>query len=325
MTASYATDVPFKQSPWRGVRLSAARADGSGATEAFVSPGLGCNLLAFVVDGTDYMVAGDAEQPPKLLGSPILYPTPNRVRDGRMTFEGRAFSFQPNMGAHFIHGLVRDQSWDVDAPVAAGERASLTARIRFAPGTAIYELFPIANTLQVTYSVTPGVVRMDWLVRNEDATQRLPFGLAIHPYFPVIGPRESVRISVPARKWMEAVELMPTGRLLDLSRGPADLRRSTSLNRLDLDDVFWGLQPDRPAVIDYDSTGIRVTLAASELFTHAVVYTPQGKGFFCIENQSCSTDAHNLYAQGMERAAHLTILDPGQTLEAWIELRVGKR
>jgi len=134
-----------------------------------------------------------------------------------------------------------------------------------------------------------------------------------------------VRITVPARKWMQAVELMPTGKLVDPSRAPADLRRSTSLSHLHIDDVFWGMQPDKPALIDYDSTGIRLTLSASELFTHAVVYTPEGKDFFCIENQSCSTDAHNLYAQGLEKAAHLQILEPGQSLEAWIELRVGAR
>jgi aldose 1-epimerase len=189
----------------------------------------------------------------------------------------------------------------------------------------VYDLFPIANTLQVTYTVTPGGVRMDWLVRNDDAAQRLPFGLAIHPYFPILGSRESVRITVPARKWMQAVELMPTGKLVDLGRGPADLRRSTSLGKLNIDDVFWGMETDKPAIIDYDTTGMRVTLAASELFTHAVVYTPQGKGYFCIENQSCSTDAHNLYAQGLDKAAHLTILEPGQSLEAWIEIRVSAR
>ncbi|NLG27838.1 MAG: hypothetical protein GX557_07990, partial [Chloroflexi bacterium] len=204
MSASVESDQPFRQSGWRTVRLSAANAEGGAPTEVQISPALGCNLLSFVVNGTDYIVAGDLEQEPRVLGSPILYPTPNRVHDGQMSFDGRPFAFQPNMGPHFIHGLVRDQLWQLDPPCTDGDRACLTARIAFAPGDPIYDLFPITNTLQVTYTVTPGAVRMDWLVRNDDATQRLPFGLAIHPYFPIIGPRESVRITVPARKWMEA-------------------------------------------------------------------------------------------------------------------------
>ncbi|NLF03365.1 MAG: hypothetical protein GX601_20580 [Anaerolineales bacterium] len=325
MSASVESEQPFRQSGWRTVRLSAIDAKGGARTEVHISPALGCNMLSFAVDGTDYIVAGDLEPEPRVLGSPILYPTPNRVRDGRMSFDGRSFVFQPNMGPHFIHGLVRDQLWQLDPPCADDDHVCLTARIAFAPGNPIYDLFPIANTLQVTYTVMPGVVRMDWLVRNDDDAQRLPFGLAIHPYFPVIGPRESVRITVPARKWMEAVELMPTGRLVDLAKAPADLRRTTSLGKLNIDDVFYGMQPDRPATIDYDHSGVRLTLLASELFTHAVVYTPQGKDFFCIENQSCSTDAHNLHARGLERAAHLQILEPGQSLEAWIEFRVSQR
>jgi aldose 1-epimerase len=53
-----------------------------------------------------------------------------------------------------------------------------------------------------------------------------------------------------------------------------------------------------------------------------VVYTPPERPFFCVENQSCSTDAHNLYSQGLQEAAHLTILDPGDSLAAWIEIAV---
>ena len=65
-----------------------------------------------------------------------------------------------------------------------------------------------------------------------------------------------------------------------------------------------------------------LTLEASELFTHSVVYTPAGQPFFCVENQSCSTDAHNLYARGLEKEAHLTVLPPGASLSAYIEMVV---
>ena len=36
----------------------------------------------------------------------------------------------------------------------------------------------------------------------------------------------------------------------------------------------------------------KLTLFADDFFTHSVVFTPTGRPFFCIENQSCSTDAH---------------------------------
>ncbi len=50
-----------------------------------------------------------------------------------------------------------------------------------------------------------------------------------------------------------------------------------------------------------------------------------GRPFFCVENQSCSTDAHNLYAQGKQELAHLVILAPGQSLNAWVEFTVSEQ
>jgi aldose 1-epimerase len=305
---------------WRTIRLSYADDSGERA-EAEVAPEAGSNLVTLRIDGQDYIYSRPTGSP--FRGTPMLYPTPNRVRDAQFTFGGRTFCFTPNNGPNFIHGLVRDQPWACDEPRVTAEGASVTTRIAFEPGKAIYELFPIRNTLELTFTFSPRAVRLDFCVQNQDS-QPLPFGLAIHPYFPVIGPRENVRLQVPAKRWMEAVNLLPTGRLVDLAEGPADLRQPQRLSALSLDDVFWGLAPDKPQVIYYDGIGKKVTLTASELFTHSVVYTPQGRPYFCIENQSCSTDAHNLHARGLVEEAHLTVLEPGQRLAAWVEIGVSE-
>ena len=39
----------------------------------------------------------------------------------------------------------------------------------------------------------------------------------------------------------------------------------------------------------------------------------------CLENYTCPTDAHNLYAKGFEDIAHLLIVKPGDKREGWIE------
>ena len=304
---------------WDTVRLSFTEA-GQERAAAQIAPSMGSNLLSLQFDGQDYIYARPTGSP--FTGTPVLYPTPNRVRDAQFTFGGHTFKFIPNNGPNFIHGLVRDQPWEHTEPRITPESVSLTTHIAFAPGKPIYEFFPIRNTVEITFTLGPRSMRLDFTVRNQDE-RPLPFGLAIHPYFPVIGPRESVRLQVPAKKRMEAVNLLPTGRLIDLEGDPTDLRQPRSLAELNLDDVFWGMEPDKPAVIYYDQIGKKLILNASELFTHAVVYTPQGKPFFCVENQSCSTDAHNLHARGLTQEAHLTILEPGQATQAWIEIALG--
>jgi len=310
---------------WDIVRLVGPGRTEGGQTVAGFMPQQGSNLFDLVVDGTDYLFCQAPAAGAALLGTPILYPMPNRVRDAQFTFAGRTFRFQPNNGPNFIHGLVRDQPWQVEDAQVTDHSVSVKTWIRFEPGTSIYSLFPIRNTLELIYTLTPGAIRFDFTVRNDDAKQFLPFGLAIHPYFPVLGPRESVRILVPALKWMEAEDLLPTGRLIDMAQGPADLRQPTPLSHLKLDDVFWGMAEDKPAVIYYDSLGLKLTLAASGFFTHAVVYTPPTMPFFCIENQSCSTDAHNLYSRGLREEAHLAVLGPGESQSAWVQLTLSEQ
>lgn len=311
------------QTGWHTICLSYTPSGAATAqSTARFSTDMGSNLLGFEVDGIEYLYSGPSLQlGANMTGTPVLYPTPNRVRDGQFTFEGRTFKFAPTRGIGHSHGLVRNAPWECDEPVIADGSILATTRIIFEPGKGWYEQFPIRHTLELTYTLKPNTLRFDFAVHNQDA-QRLPFGLAIHPYFNVIGPRESVRIQIPALKWMENINMFPTGRLIDLDKCPTDLRKPTRLSEIHHDGVFWGLSPDRPQVIYYDSIGKKLTLVASELFTHMVTYTPHRQPFFCIENQSCSVDAHNHHVRGFVEQAHLTILEPDKKLAARIEMSV---
>ena len=64
-----------------------------------------------------------------------------------------------------------------------------------------------------------------------------------------------------------------------------------------------------------------LVLESDEAFTHLVVYTPN-QPFFCVENQTCSTDAHNLASAGKKREAHLQICPPGQVRKGWVRFMV---
>jgi len=252
-------------------------------------------------------------------GNPILYPTPNRVRNGRCTFEGREFRFSDD-GKTTIHGLVRKLSWQADPPRRDEGELVLKTWVDFTPETPTFDRFPIRHRLEVEYRLSATGLRMVFAVENRD-TARLPFGFAFHPYFRILGAREQTVIWVPAERKMEATpDLLPTGVLQKLDGAPFDLRQPRSLSELALDDVYWGMSAARPAGYEARDAGIRVSLPASEHFTHMVVYTPPGKPFFCLENQTCSTDAHNLHAKGLTDEAHLLVVEPGSRISGWVEI-----
>ena len=121
---------------------------------------------------------------------------------------------------------------------------------------------------------------------------------------------------------MPANRLIPTGKIVSMEEGPADLRGLTPLDKLDLDDLWWGMEPLKPMEIYYESIKRKVSIFASDIFTHAVTYTPAAQGFFCLENQTNATDAVRLYQDGHQDAAHLIILDPGESIAGKIRIQV---
>jgi aldose 1-epimerase len=290
---------------------------------ADITPDNGMNLFSLQVDGTELMMdRGPIVDNQWSLGTYILYPSPGRMEKAKFTFDGRKFRLQPNWFDNQIHGLVRFQRWEYDEPTVNTDGISLTARIEFEPDTPLYREFPVRNRLEVTMTLHETGLRYDFVVTNRDRDNRLPFGLAIHPFFNIIGDRRDVRLKVPATHVLENVDLIPTGKRLPLNGHPADLREIHSLESLDLDEIYFGVTPDSPPIIWFDDSDRQLTLTGSELFSHCVVYTPAGQSFFCVENQSCAADAHNLHSR--KKDSGLSILEPGESMTAWIDLTISR-
>jgi aldose 1-epimerase len=290
--------------------------------EARIAPEAGSNLYSLKVDGTELLVQPEKLGWPALrYGFPILFPTPNRVRDSKFTFDSHTYTFKANERTHFIHGLMHSLKWSVRNPSADGDSAWVETFLDWDSSVPDFGLFPIKHRLTMKFALNSEGVRLSFTVDNRDQ-KRLPFGFAFHPWFQILGSRAETYLQVPAQKHMEAEGLLPTGKLEDLEGSPYDLRAPVSLENLKLDDVYWGLVTERPPGYEARDKGLTVSLEASKEFTHMVVYTPPGKPFFCMENQTCSTDAHNLHARGLQKEAHLLIVDPGKSLSGWLYVRV---
>lgn len=294
--------------------------------EARISPDAGSNLYSLKVDAVELLVQPDsvAQLPGFRYGFPVLYPTPNRVRDSKFTFGGHSYSFSPNDRSHFIHGLVHSLRWQCAAPASDAEGVTLKTWLDWNAAFPGFQIFPVTHRISLTYRLNREGVKISFTVENQD-DKLLPFGFALHPWFQILGTRAETFLQVPAQKHMKAEGLLPTGKLENLDNSPYDLRKPVSLQRLNLDDVYWGLSPEQAPGYECRDKGVKVSLAASAEFTHMVVYTPQGKPFFCMENQTCSTDAHNLYAKGLKEEAHLLIAEKGKPVTGWVMVKVEKR
>lgn len=282
------------------------------AASAEIAPALGNNCFAFrtrehVLEPVSFT---EFRERPTSYGIPILFPFPNRVRDGVFTFQGETFAVNPPR-----HGFVRDKPWRVeDSGASDAEGAWLVSSFEAeSHAEQILPQFPFPFRLEVTYKLFEGRLSMGTLVKNE-GDREMPVGFGIHPYF-----RKPARgaITVPARKRWELSDSLPTGRLLDVE-GVYDLRKAKRLDGLSLDDIFTKVSMDdggiARCVLEDSDRGTRTFVEfPAEQFPNVVVYTPPApRQAICIEPNSCPTDAFNLNERGVE--SNVIVLGAGETV-----------
>lgn len=311
------------------------------AAAAEVWPEHGFNCLRWSV-GRDPARAGEIlyadpnweQNPvPTRSGVPLLFPFPNRIRDGRFTFEGREYRLPLNDSAkrNAIHGFAPRHRWRVtDQGTGPGEawlrgefRASLDA-----PET--LELWPADYTLEATIRLSLNRLRYDFRVTNP-GDGPLPFGLGMHPYlrFPHAGPGADVsryRLLAPARSIWALEESLPTGERQPAA-GPLDWNTMRALKDTALDTLYTdlgvvttpaaGLYPR--AELRHAEFGGAVQVWASPDFRESVLFTPVHRQAVCIEPYTCATDAANLAQRGVD--AGWRVLPPGREWKAVVEFR----
>jgi aldose 1-epimerase len=294
------------------------RHDGGGdpalQMEARIAPGCGSNLCRLSIGGLSVI---DFEREVLLshgfTGAPVLYPTPNRVRNAAFRWKGRTFRQVKSGKPVLEHGLAHDEPWGRGEPVAEDGCARVETWLVFREGSPLFEAFPFPHRLGLELRLTDRGLTVTYTIRNEGDSE-IPFGFGLHPYFWKLSGEDQTLISLPARSVMEATEdLLPTGRLVDVEGTCFDLRRPRAVGGLDLDHVYTAISPGEYAAISYRNLGIEVSLEAGPDFTHLVAYTPRGEKYFCIENQTCSTDAHNLFDRGFIEESGLKTVAPGAT------------
>jgi len=290
---------------------------------AEVAPSLGNNCFAFSAGGPilEPVAFEEFRQRPTSYGIPILFPFPNRIRDGEFSFRGRKYAVNPPR-----HGFVRDKAWKVDATGASNEegawiKSSIDAEDYYEQ---ILGQFPFPFRLEVTYRLKDSRLEMLTTARNT-GNEDMPAGYGIHPYF---RRPDKGRVQVPAGKRWELSDSLPTGNLLDVE-GSYDLRRPSDLDGLSLDDIFTdvGADPDGRTRCnlsdDQDGSQVVVEFDPKE-FPDVVVYTPPApRRAICIEPNTCPTDAFNLQDRGIE--SNLIVIGPGQAVDFKVTIYIERK
>lgn len=265
---------------------------------------------------------------PTRSGVPILFPFPNRIRDGRFSWKGKKYELPHNDSAksNAIHGFPCRKPWRVIGQGTDATSAWVTGEFQAskdAPET--QSLWPADYRLRVTCRLREQSLHIEAEVANID-TVALPFGLGYHPYFRVpllpSGDEADCWVETAAREIWELRENLPTGvrRPVD---APLDLTKGQRLSELTLDDLYTDLESPPPSGgPPYWRGAVRqgtaeVQLLTDGAFRELVLFTPLHRRAVCLEPYTCATDAINLQQRGID--AGLLVIETGERWSGAVE------
>jgi len=309
--------------------------DGSQA-EVWPANGFNCLRWRIVVDGhlRDLLYTApdwESNPVPTRSGIPVLFPFPNRIRDGRYSFGWKDYQLPLNdsVKQNAIHGYAPRHAWQVFGYGSDQDSAWIHGDFHAsvdAPETV--EFWPADYRLSLIYRLTENSLRLESRVRNLGSTP-LPFGLGFHPYFRFPCADESVahyRLHAPARSIWECVDSLPTGERQSVADA-INWNTPRPINSTQLDTLYTdlGAITERPdgmllrAELTHETLPGALQVWTNGDFRESVLFTPPHRQAVCIEPYTCGTDAINLAERKID--AGLQILPPDGEWTGCVEFR----
>ena len=308
------------------------------SARAEVWPAHGFNCLRWQVRGpqglADALYASpewEHDSVPTRSGVPVLFPFPNRIRDGRYRFGGKAYQLPLNdpTRKNAIHGWAPRHPWRVAGYGCDEESAWVHGEFRpSVDAPEVLALWPADYILSVTHRLVKGRLRIESRVQNP-SDGPLPFGLGFHPYFRFPlgeGTAADWWLEAPARSVWELSENLPTGTKLPVT-ADEDWNHPRLLGERVIDAVYTDLGgPEEAAgeLVLRGQVGHRTEKGAVQVwssrdFRELVVFTPPHRRAVCLEPYTCTTDAINLSGRGVD--AGWRELPPGGEWAGAVEFR----
>ena len=256
-------------------------------------PGKGATLLDLRFGGRQVL---DGYSSPEELTigkwgkSAVLFPFPNRLRDGRYNWQQQDYQFPINNAdtGNAIHGIARAESFEVVRVELTTESAEVECRLEYA-GT--HPGYPFPCTLDLTFSMSN---RRDFNVAfflKNHHSQAIPAGFGWHPYFRLCEQADAHLLHLPECEKVAIDERMiPTGEKTDFDEFVHDRQ----LDDTRLDNCFKVKKPGSLYRLGLAGSGGRLSVVASaSSFPFFQVFTPPHRESIALEPMTCNVDAFN--------------------------------
>src|SRR5687768_5760993 len=203
-----------------------------------VSVGGGLRGLSYA--GREVVIGYPEDQPANAGIGQHLMPWPNRITDGKYTFQGvdqQLYLTEPPR-SNAIHGLTRWANWERVDDGTDESFVELANRLHGQPG------YPHQLDLTLTYQLDPTTGLTITARATNIGAGDAPFGYGSHPYLTVGRQIDECELEFTAESRLEVTpdKLTPIG-LTPVAGSQYDFKQTRKLGDLEIDNAFTGLPP----------------------------------------------------------------------------------
>ncbi|MEL7021392.1 MAG: aldose 1-epimerase [Bacteroidota bacterium] len=221
----------------------------------------------------------------------LLFPFPNRLKDGRYTWQDNTYQFPINetQNQHALHGFLHECAFVLVEEAVTATQVVLRLQYEYA-GKRVYYPFPFLFEIGITAD-TQGRFRMEATITN-CGTQEMPMGFGWHPYFQLGGKINDWQLKTSPIELIGIDQRMiPTGKKYDYDT----YANFKTIKSEVLDNCFEGRGKfGKNTEVQLTDGRLRLTVSQPTIqFPYLQLFTPPSRQSIAIEPMTCNVDAFN--------------------------------
>ncbi len=313
---SYRTEK-LKPTGWESIELRYTADDPAKNISVRVTPRGGNNWYSFIVGTNELIYAPQALTKCPLYrdnrGCVLLYPTPNRVTDGKYRWNSREYLLKTrdDEKPRILHGILYDAEWKYRIVTTNSSSITLETWYDLNEDDPRFQAFPFSNQIIVRYSLLSDRLRVSYEVTN---TGTVPFGygFGLHPYFAVPGKKSGhvlFECDVPHLRDKNSKGI-PAGGFSKKRMTGSYFYPAKPIEK-EMFGVFHRANPGSKVSVFFMDLGLRLSMRSSSDFHYLILFKREKfPEFAAVEHQTSAPDAHNLYASGQKELSGLRVIHP---------------
>lgn len=224
--------------------------------------------------------------------SALLYPFPNRLKDGKYHWDGHQYQFPINdsQTENALHGLGVHKAMNI-AKVMTSEKSGTIICQYNSKGEE--EFYPFLFQFSAAFTITERGFDVELVVLNQDQ-ESIPFGYGWHPYFTLGDSVETTELQLPKLDLIGIDQRMiPTGKRYPYE----EFAQAKPIGATVLDNCF-AVHPNAENKIEIQLKGSKGTLnywqeTKASTYPFVQIFTPPKRTSIAIEPMTCNVDAFN--------------------------------